>query len=77
MMCIKCRSFAINPNHHGREEGVDLDLCDVCYWRKRANGFTEEHNQEDSAGKEPCGLPGCQKFKEDRRNCIVCGYEED
>lgn len=21
---------------HGREEGKDLDLCDVCYWRKRA-----------------------------------------
>lgn len=34
--CIRCRSYAINLNGHGREEGVDLDLCDVCYWRKRA-----------------------------------------
>ena len=31
-----CGSYAINPSQHGREEGVDLDLCDVCYWRKRA-----------------------------------------
>ena len=31
-----CWSCAINPHAHGRELGVDLDLCDVCYWRKRA-----------------------------------------
>ena len=31
-----CGSHAINPGHHGRIEGVDLDLCDVCYWRKMA-----------------------------------------
>ena len=33
--CTRCRSGAINPSDHGRTEGVDLDLCDVCYWRKR------------------------------------------
>lgn len=32
----KCGSHAINPNHHGREKGVDLELCDVCYWRNQA-----------------------------------------
>lgn len=32
----KCGSFGINPNLHGREKDVDLDLCDVCYWRRRA-----------------------------------------
>ena len=32
----KCGSYAINPHHHGRNPAVDLDLCDVCYWRKRA-----------------------------------------
>lgn len=31
-----CGSYAINPGQHGRTEGADLDLCDVCYWRKRA-----------------------------------------
>ena len=36
MSCKRCRSYAINENHHGREKGEDLDLCDVCYWRKRA-----------------------------------------
>lgn len=31
-----CASYAINPHLHGRDPGVDLDLCDACYWRKRA-----------------------------------------
>lgn len=34
--CTRCRSGAINPKAHGRTEGADIDLCDVCYWRKRA-----------------------------------------
>lgn len=34
--CRSCRSAAINPGSHGRQPMVDLDLCDVCYWRKRA-----------------------------------------
>lgn len=33
-MKCKCGSYAINPHLHGRD-GTDLDLCDVCYWRKR------------------------------------------
>ena len=33
--CTRCRSYAINPRAHGRD-GSDPDLCDVCYWRKRA-----------------------------------------
>ena len=38
--CTRCRSGAINPSDHGRTDGVDLDLCDVCYWRKRAESAT-------------------------------------
>ncbi len=38
--CSNCRSGAINPGHHGRAEDTDLDLCDVCYWRKRAESAT-------------------------------------
>ena len=33
--CSRCGSFAINHHSHGRD-GSDPDLCDVCYWRKRA-----------------------------------------
>ena len=33
--CRECRSYAINPGTRGRDES-DLDLCDVCYWRTRA-----------------------------------------
>lgn len=36
LSCSKCRSGAINPEQHGRTADIDLDLCDVCYWRKRA-----------------------------------------
>lgn len=31
-----CGSAAINMRMHSRQPMVDLDLCDVCYWRKRA-----------------------------------------
>ena len=34
--CKRCGSMAINQLQHGRTFGVDPDLCDVCYWRKRA-----------------------------------------
>lgn len=43
MKCKRCGSYAINPNRHGRtgkNSGdvyyADLNLCDVCFWRKRA-----------------------------------------
>ena len=38
--CKRCMSYAINPHTHGRGEN-DLDLCDVCYWRNRAENYTE------------------------------------
>jgi hypothetical protein len=34
--CKRCGSYAINPRLHGREADQDVGLCDVCYWRKRA-----------------------------------------
>lgn len=35
--CSRCRSYAINYHLHGRDwDSTDADLCDVCYWRKRA-----------------------------------------
>ena len=36
MRCKRCQSHAINPGMQGRDETSDLDLCDVCYWRVRA-----------------------------------------
>ena len=35
MSRCKCGSYAINHRNHGRD-GTDGDLCDVCFWRKRA-----------------------------------------
>jgi hypothetical protein len=34
--CKKCRSYAINIGKRGRDDS-DTDLCDVCYWRTRAD----------------------------------------
>ena len=39
--CKVCGSYAINPHLHGRKASEDLDLCDVCYWRKRVDGLVE------------------------------------
>lgn len=36
VQCKTCGSFAINPAQHGRQPGVGPDLCDVCFWRSRA-----------------------------------------
>lgn len=33
--CKRCSSYAINHNSHGRD-GSEPELCDVCYWRKKA-----------------------------------------
>ena len=46
--CARCRSGAINPSDHGRTEGADLDLCDVCYWRKRAESAAKADTRTDS-----------------------------
>ena len=39
--CNRCGSYAVNPGRSGRDDTSDLDLCDVCYWRKRAEQAAE------------------------------------
>ena len=39
--CERCGSHAVNPGRSGRDMQSDLDLCDVCYWRKRAEQAAE------------------------------------
>lgn len=40
--CRICHSYAINPHLHGRDPAADLDLCDVCYWRERAQAVVRD-----------------------------------
>ena len=39
-MKCKCGSYAINPHLYGRDN-TDQNLCDICYWRKRANNLQQ------------------------------------
>lgn len=51
--CKVCGSFAINHHLHGRD-GSDDELCDVCFWVKRAKSHDElgQMNQELLAAME-------------------------
>lgn len=58
MPCKQCGSYAINHNLHGRD-GSDPDLCDVCYWRKRAESTSLDSALLDAlnaSGGEGLGL---------------------
>ena len=43
--CIRCGSWAINHHAHDRD-GSDGDLCDVCYWRKRAEVYVSDERMQ-------------------------------
>jgi len=48
--CTHCHSDQINPSLHGRNPTIDLNLCDVCYWRKRADPlYYEEQKNKNIA----------------------------
>jgi Zn-finger protein len=36
MKQCKCGSYAINPHLHGRQPDLFTYMCDVCYWRHKA-----------------------------------------
>ena len=36
MKCTRCESLAVNRHLFDRVPGVDDELCNVCYWHKRA-----------------------------------------
>ena len=50
--CKNCGSAAINPSLHGRIDGKDLDLCDVCYWRSYAESLELRVEALESRAKE-------------------------
>jgi len=50
--CERCGSYAINPLNHGRIMAVDLHLCDVCYWRKRAEELQADLRRTRNALEE-------------------------
>ena len=51
MINCKCGSYAINHNAHGRD-GSDPDLCDVCYWRSRAEAMRESPNEQSDVVRD-------------------------
>jgi hypothetical protein len=67
ILCARCRSCAINPKAHGREPGVDLDLCDVCYWRKQAETLVQKIKEwshlSDAGMRLRCGDMTAQEIR--------------
>ena len=75
-----CGSHAINPGHHGRTEGADLDLCDVCYWRKRAESATWPKPRPISEARETeifgyCPDIGWRRLSQIGRKWALTGAE--
>lgn len=71
MDCKHCRSSAINPNLHEREKGIDLDCCDVCYWRFRA----EERLAQIKRLKEAIAII-CRRCRVGIKKCAKCAAVE-
>ena len=65
--CKNCGSYAINHHAHGRD-GSDGHLCDVCYWRKRAEYSTDEtlanavRKLHKAKGRHHTQLATCELF---------------
>lgn len=67
MSCKQCGSYAVNDNLHGRQKGIDLDYCDVCYWRFRAEQWqTRAENLKESIEVM------CRKCRVGIKNCSKC-----
>lgn len=64
----KCGSHAINPHCHGRESGVDLNLCDVCYWRTRAEAAK-------AASVCPVNLSWC--YESNECDIVITGMSDE
>ena len=62
--CKNCGSWAINHHCHGRD-GSDPDLCDVCYWRIRA-----EREETAETGMKTFVI----HLREEHRLKLMCDY---
>lgn len=67
----ECGSRAINPHLYGRDN-TDLDLCDVCYWRKRAQA--PEPSGELTTNTVPVPLGLLEELMDNTR-CLLGEYE--
>jgi hypothetical protein len=50
----KCGSWAINLHRHGRDD-TDVESCDVCYWRHRAEAAVDAEREACAALCEHLG----------------------
>lgn len=66
--CKWCGGHAINPDLHGRQEGVDLELGDTRYWRKRAEELADENRHlKDAVCELMSDCANCHRRKDVRR----------
>ena len=71
--CSQCYSYAINPGHSGRDRKSDLDLCDVCYWRKRADELSDAKAERARYGDTMTSKMG----KLEAENAALREYREE
>ena len=68
--CGNCGSQAINPGYNGRDSNTDLDLCDVCYWKKQRDLYKRLAEDLRCIMK---GQPGNGDFSREQRT--LADYE--
>lgn len=76
--CTECGSSAINQTLHGREPGVDLHLCDVCYWRIRAQPAEEVQRDRLLAAVERAAKAetALRRLVDECENDTTTGWED-
>lgn len=68
--CKNCGSYAVNPHCHGRHAGIDLDLCDVCYWRLRADYLAAALEDARTAARYSARDPVAEKLAKATRTYL-------
>lgn len=72
--CKRCYSYAISHHCHGRD-GSDPQLCDVCFWRKRAELAMQHQETIEEMVARRVSEHACAMSLDKMGKCFVCESE--